>query len=53
MNNEKIIELREKILKGIELSFEKLVKTKQKNDGQFVFSKFDKIVFIKAAELTK
>ena len=53
MNNEKIIELREKILKGIELSFEKLILAKQKNNGQFVYSKDDKIIFIKATELAK
>jgi hypothetical protein len=53
MNNENIIELRSKILKGIELSFEKLVLAKQKSDGQFVYSKDDKIFFIKAAELVK
>jgi hypothetical protein len=53
MNNEKIIELRGKILKGIELSFEKLVLAKQKNDGQFVYSKEGKIFFIKASELIK
>jgi hypothetical protein len=53
MDNEKIIELREKILKGIALAFEKLIKTKQKNDGEFVYSKDDKIIFIKANELTK
>ena len=53
MNNEKIIELREKILKGIELAFEKLIRTKQKNNGEFVYSKDDKIIFIKANELTK
>jgi len=53
MNNERIIELREKILKGIELAFEKLIKTKQKNNGEFVYSKDDKIIFIKAKEMTK
>ncbi|MDP1623799.1 MAG: hypothetical protein Q8M08_15845 [Bacteroidales bacterium] len=53
MNNEKIIELREKILKGIELAFEKLVKTKQKNDGEFLFSKDGKIFIVKASDLTK
>lgn len=53
MKLEKIIELREKILKGFEISFEKLIKTKQKNNGEFVFSKDDKIIFIKANELTK
>ena len=53
MNNENIIMLREKILKGIELAFEKLIKTKQKNNGEFVYSKDDKIIFIKANEMTK
>lgn len=53
MNNEKIVELREKILKGIELSFEKLIKTKQKSHGKFVYLKDDKIIFIKANELAK
>lgn len=53
MNNEKIIDLREKILKGIELSFERLVKAKQKKNGEFVFSKEDKIYFIKASEISK
>ncbi len=53
MNNEKVVELRGKILKGIELSFEKLVLAKQKNNGQFVYSKEGKIVFIKASELVK
>jgi hypothetical protein len=53
MNNEKIVELREKILKGIELSFEKLVKAKQKNNGEFVYSKDGKIFFIKASEMMK
>jgi hypothetical protein len=53
MNNEKIVDLREKILKGIELSFEKLIKTKQKSHGKFVYVKDDKIIFIKAKELAK
>lgn len=53
MNNEKIIELREKILKGIELSFERLVKSKQNKNGDFVFSKEGKIFFIKASEILK
>lgn len=53
MNNEMIIELREKILKGIEVAYKKLIKTKQKNNGEFVYSKDDKIIIIKANELTK
>ena len=53
MNNDKIIELRGKLLQGIELAFEKLVKTKQKNDGEFVYSKDGKIFIVKASELDK
>ena len=53
MNNENIIELREKILKGIQLAFEKLIKTKQKNNGEFVISKDGKIIIVKADELAK
>jgi len=48
MNNENTIEIREKILKGIELAFEKLIKSKQKNDGEIAFLKDDKIIVIKA-----
>jgi len=53
MNNEKIIELREKILKGIELAIKKLIQTKQKSNGELVYSKDGKIVFVKASELIK
>jgi len=53
MNNENIIELREKILKGIELAFERLIKTKQRNNGRFVYSKDGKIFFVNAKELHK
>jgi hypothetical protein len=53
MNNDKIIELRGKILKGIELAFEKLVKIKQQNNGEFVYSKDGKIFIVKASELSK
>lgn len=53
MNNEKIVDLREKIIKGIELSFQKLIKAKQKSNGKFVYSKDDKIIIIKAKELAK
>lgn len=53
MNNEKITALREKILKGIELSFEKLIRRKQKNNGKLVYSKDGKIIFINANDLAK
>lgn len=53
MNDKNIIELREKILKGIELAAEKLIRTKLKTDGELVYSKDGEIVFIKASELIK
>ena len=53
MNNEKIIKLREKILKGIELAVEKLILAKQKSNGELVYSEDGKIVFVKASELLK
>ena len=51
MNDEKIIELREKILKGIQLAFEKLVLEKQRNNDELVFSKDGKIIYVKARDL--
>ena len=45
--------LREKILKGLEISFEKLVKEKAKNDEELVFSENGEIVRIKAKDILK
>ena len=53
MNDKEIAELREKILKGIALSFEKLVQSKIKTNGELVFSIDGEIVFIKAKDLIK
>ena len=53
MNDKEIAELREKILKGMALSFEKLVQAKIKTDGELVFSIDGEIVFIKAKDLLK
>jgi hypothetical protein len=53
LNDKEIAELREKILKGIALSFEKLVQEKIKTDGELVFSIDGEIVFIKAKDLVK
>ena len=41
----------EKILKGLEISFEKLVKEKAKNDEELVFSENGEIVRIKAKDI--
>ena len=51
--NDNIIEFCRKILKGIELAFEKLVESKSKTNGEFVFSRDGKIYFVKAKELTE
>ena len=53
LTNDEIIELRVKILRGIELAFEKLVESKSKTNGEFVFSRDGKIYFVKAKELTE
>ena len=53
LNTDKINEIRRKILKGIELAFEKLVESKSKTNGEFVFSRDGKIYFVKAKELTE
>lgn len=49
--NDNIIEFCRKILKGIELAFEKLVESKSKNNSEFVFSRDGKIYFVKARDL--
>ena len=53
MNDKEIIKLREKILKGIALSFDKLVQEKIKTDGEFVFSIDGENIIIKAKDLKK
>jgi hypothetical protein len=53
MTKENINDLREKILKGIALAYQKLLISKQKEDGELVFSKEGKIVHIKARDLGK
>lgn len=51
MNKDKVNELRTKILKGLDLSFKRLLITKQKEDGELIFSEKGQIVRIKAKEL--
>ena len=45
--------LKEKILKGLELSFQRLLEKKIKEDGEFVFLKDGRIIHIKARDLVK
>jgi hypothetical protein len=44
-------ELRDKIRKGLDLAFRKLVKQKQKENGILVFSKHGKIIKVNAKDL--
>ena len=45
--------LTEKILKGIQISFEKLVKEKARDDEELIFEENGKIVRIKAKDILK
>ena len=53
MNKDKLntIELRNKILKGIDLAVERLIRKKQKEDGELVFSQNGQVVVVKAKDL--
>ena len=46
-------EIGNKIVKGMELAFERLVIEKAKNDEELVFSEDGKIIFVKAKDLLK
>jgi hypothetical protein len=45
--------LREKILKGIKISFEKLVRETAKNDEELIFEENGEIVRVKAKDILK
>ena len=51
MKNNTIEDIREKIIKGLEISFHKLVKEKQKNNQYLIFSYDGKIVKVKASNI--
>jgi len=53
MTKENIKELRSKIIRGIELSYNRLLIAKQKEDGELVISRNGKIVTIKARDIAK
>ena len=53
MTKEEIDIMRTKIYKGIELSYHKLLISKQKEDGELVISRDGNIVKVKASELLK
>jgi len=52
MDNEEAEQIREKILKGLALSYERLVEQKKREDGELVFADKDgKIITVKARDL--
>ena len=51
MTREKVIDLRTKILKGIDLAYSRLLIAKQKEDGELVISRNGEIVKVKARDL--
>jgi hypothetical protein len=53
MTEERMKDLSEKIMKGIELAYQRLLISKQKEDGELVFYKGGKIVTVKAQGLAK
>jgi hypothetical protein len=53
MTNDNIKELRSKIIQGIELAYNRLLISKQKEDGDLVISRNGQIISIKAKELLK
>lgn len=52
MNRREIV-LRNKLLKGMHLSYNRLIEEKQKENGALFFSKGGKIVKVKACNLEK
>lgn len=53
MSKVDVIELSEKIIKGLELSFDKMLIQKQKQNEELVFERNGKIVLVKAEDLIK
>ncbi len=51
MNKEKVKELRDKIIKGMDLTYERLLTAKLKDGSDLVVSRNGKIVRIKAKDL--
>jgi len=51
MTEEEMKDIRTKILRGIELAYQRLLISKQKEDGELAISRDGKIVRVKASEL--
>ncbi len=52
-DKEKFLNIKNKIEKGLDLTFQKLLEKKIKEDGEFVFSENGKVVHVKAREFKK
>ena len=52
MKKEEVEILQDKIVKGVELAYKRLLIEKQKDDSELVFSHNGKIVIVKARDLT-
>ena len=53
MTKENVKDLRDKIIKGLDLAYSRLLISKQKEDAELVISRNGKIVRVKAKELIK
>jgi hypothetical protein len=53
MTKESVKVMRTKILQGIDLSYSRLLISKQKEDGELVISRNGKIIKVKAKDLIK
>ncbi len=51
MSEIEVQQMEEKILRGIELAYQKLVEQKKRENGELVFSQDGKIVVVKACDL--
>ncbi len=52
MTKEEVLDLRSKIIRGIDLAYYRLLIAKQKEDGELVISRNGEIVRVKARDLT-
>ncbi|MDD4968898.1 MAG: hypothetical protein PHT07_05670 [Paludibacter sp.] len=53
MTKVELKDMRTKILQGIEMSYNKLLSDRQKEDGDLIFSENGKVIKVKARELKK
>ena len=51
MTEEEVKDMRDKIIRGLELSYQRLLISKVKENGELVISRDGKIVRVKAADL--